>query len=60
MLNDWELKILTSTLEAMVQTSDPTDLELFQLLTQDQKGQLWAVVPVELRRSIHKLKNQSP
>lgn len=60
MLNDWELKILTSTLEAMVQTSDPTDLALLQLLTQEQKVQLWAVVPVELRQSIHKLKRLSP
>lgn len=59
MLDDLELQILISTMEAMVQTNDPADLELFQLLTPDQKVQLWATVPVELRQSIHQLKERS-
>ncbi|MBW4516016.1 MAG: hypothetical protein KME11_12430 [Timaviella obliquedivisa GSE-PSE-MK23-08B] len=59
MLDELELQILNTTLRAIADSSDPTDLELFQLLTADQKAQLWAVVPVELRRSIHQLKGRS-
>jgi len=59
MLNQLELQILVSTLRAIAVSSNPTDLELFQLLNQEQKAQLWAVVPVELRQSIHRLKGQA-
>jgi hypothetical protein len=59
MLNDSELETLLAMLAAMVDRADLTDLALLQLLTPDQKAQLWAVVPIALRQSIHNLKRQS-
>lgn len=59
MLDDLELQILVSTLRAMVESSDLSDLALLQLLTSEQKAQLWAIVPVELRQDIHRLKKQA-
>jgi hypothetical protein len=59
MLNDSELETLLTMLAAMVDRADLTDLALLQLLTPNQKAQLWAVVPIALRQSIHNLKRQS-
>jgi hypothetical protein len=43
----------------MVECADLTDLALLQLLPPEQKLQLWAVVPIALRQSIHNLKASS-
>ncbi len=59
MFNQLELQILVSMLRAIAESSDPTDLALLQLLTQQQKIQFWAIVPVELRQDIHLLKKQA-
>jgi hypothetical protein len=59
MLNKSELNTLLSMLTAMVEVEDPTDLALLQLLTPEQKSQLWAVVPIALRQNIHRIKNES-
>jgi hypothetical protein len=55
-MNNSEIETLLAMLEAIAQYQDPTDLALLQLLPQEQKAQLWAVVPVELRQNIHRLK----
>jgi hypothetical protein len=55
-INNSEIETLLAMLEAIAQYQDPTDLALLQLLPQEQKAQLWAVVPVELRQNIHRLK----
>jgi hypothetical protein len=59
MLNEPELNTLLSMLAAMVETKDLSDLALLQLLTPEQKSQLWAVVPIALRQDIHGLKSAS-
>ncbi|MCU0570492.1 MAG: hypothetical protein MUF49_28455 [Oculatellaceae cyanobacterium Prado106] len=55
MLNESELSTLLAMLRAMVERNDPTDLPLLQLLTPDQKAQLWAIAPLSLRQGIHQL-----
>jgi hypothetical protein len=59
MLYESELETLLAMLAAMVECADISDLALLQLLTPEQKSQLWAVVPIALRQSIHNLKRQS-
>jgi hypothetical protein len=58
MLNQSELETLLAMLTAMVECADLTDLALLQLLPPEQKLQLWAMVPIALRQSIHQLKSK--
>jgi len=55
-LSEFDLQVLQSMLEAMIESKDLTDLELMSLLTPEQKTQLWAVVPTEIKKNIHHLK----
>jgi len=59
MLNESELGTLLAMLAAIVECADITDLALLQLLSPEEKIQLWGRVPVELRQSIHQLKGRS-
>jgi hypothetical protein len=50
-----QIETLRSMLEKMVETGDLTDLELFQYLSPAQKRQLWAEVPLALRKALYEL-----
>jgi hypothetical protein len=55
-MNDSEIQTFLAMLVAIAEHKDPTDLALLQLLHPEQKAQLWAIVPVDLRQSIRELK----